>query len=408
MAVWPIKQLDELCEVTSSKRIYANELCSAGVPFFRSKEIIEKLNGQDTHSNPLFISEQRFQEILRLTGAPKTGDVLLTSRGTLGVPYLVNDADRFHFADGNLTWFRNFRNLDSQYLKYFFVSPPGKAELSKCVIGSSQMAYTIASLKKVEIPLPSLLVQRRIAGILSAYDDLIENSRRRIRLLEAMARALYREWFVHFRFPGHEKLLRVVSPLGEIPHGSEVVLLASLVDFAKGRKPTETRPEPMTGDVKLLLIDSLHGGEAVFTSPAKLVLAGTRDTIMVMDGASSCEVTIGSSGAVGSTLGRFRTTRPDRFSPHALYRFLEARAEEFKSKNIGVAIPHANKDYILTQPVALPSKVIASGFHAQLEPIQCTIEALNLQIQTLRRSRDLLLPRLLLGHVELKPAVLTR
>ena len=103
------KRMEELCDVTSSKRIYAKDLCTSGVPFFRSREIIEKLNGQETHSNPLFISEEKFQEILRLTGAPIKGDILLTSRGTLGVPYLVKETDRFHFADGNLTWFRNLR-----------------------------------------------------------------------------------------------------------------------------------------------------------------------------------------------------------------------------------------------------------------------------------------------------------
>jgi hypothetical protein len=163
-------------------------------------------------------------------------------------------------------------------------------------------------------------VQRRIAGILSAYDELMENSQRRIRLLESMARALYREWFVHFRFPGDENLPRVASTLGEVPKGWKVVPLASLVDFAKGRKPIETREEALPGDVRLLLIDRLRGGVAEFTSPAKLVLAETRDTIMVMDGASSCDVAIGFAGAVGSTLGRFRTTRPESFSPHALYR----------------------------------------------------------------------------------------
>ena len=68
-------------------------------------------------------------------------------------------------------------------------------------------------------------MQRRIAGILSAYDELMENSQRRIRILEAMARALYREWFVHFRFPGHENHPRVASPLGEIPHGWEFAAL---------------------------------------------------------------------------------------------------------------------------------------------------------------------------------------
>ena len=263
MGAWPIKQLDELCEVTSSKRIYANELCSVGVPFYRSKEIIEKLNGQDTLSNPLFISEDRFQEILRLTGAPIRGDVLLTSRGTLGVPYIVKESDRFHFADGNLTWFRNFRHLDSQYLKYFFVSPPGKAELSKCVIGSSQAAYTIAALKKVEIPLPPLPVQRRIAGILSAYDELIENSQRRIRILETMARALYREWFVHFKFPGHEKYPRVASPLGDIPQGWEVKTVEDSFKISGGGTPS--RKEEKYWD----------GGTIQWFSPSDLTSACT-------------------------------------------------------------------------------------------------------------------------------------
>jgi type I restriction enzyme S subunit len=170
---WQHTQLDVVCEVTSSKRIYAKELCATGVPFYRSTEIIEKLNGQDAHSNPLFISEERFQEILRQTGAQIKGDLLLTSRGTLGVPYLVSATDRFHFADGNLTWFRNFKGLDSTFLKYFFLSPTGKAELARCVIGSSQTAYTIATLKKISVPLPPLHVQQRIAGILSAYDELV-------------------------------------------------------------------------------------------------------------------------------------------------------------------------------------------------------------------------------------------
>jgi type I restriction enzyme S subunit len=282
---------------------------------------------------------------------------------------------------------------------YYYVCE--NTDFGDVITGSAQPQITITNLLSKEFVRPPLPVQRRIAGILSAYDELMENSQRRIRLLEAMARALYREWFVHFRFPGHALHPRVASPLGDIPQGWEFALLASLVDFAKGRKPAETRPEPLPGDVKLLLIDSLHGGKAVFTAPVKLVLAEIRDTIMVMDGASSCEVTIGSSGAVGSTLGRFRTTQPDRFSPHTLYRFLEAKAEEFKSKNIGAAIPHANKDYILAQSAPLPPKAITASFNAQIEPIQCAIETLKLQIQNLRRTRDLMLPRLLSGQLEI-------
>src|SRR4029077_13624348 len=82
---------------------------------------------------------------------------------------------------------------------------------------------------------PRLPVQRRISAILSVYDELMENSQRRIRLLEAMARALYREWFVHFRFPGHEKRARVASPLGDIPRGWEVKRIGEVADTFRGR-----------------------------------------------------------------------------------------------------------------------------------------------------------------------------
>lgn len=270
--------------------------------------------------------------------------------------------------------------------------------------GATQDNLSLDKLLSFPILAPRVEQQRRIAGILSTYDELIENSQRRIKILESMARALYREWFVQFRFPGHENHHRVASSLGEIPEGWEIAPLSTLVDFAKGRKPAETWAEPKSGDVKLLLIDSLNGGTPVYTSPNKLVLAEDRDTLMVMDGSGSCQVTIGASGAVGSTLGRFRTTRPEVFSAHALFRFLEDKAEEFKSKNIGAAIPHANKDYILTQLIALPPIAIASKFRDQIEPMQHSIEILKAKIQNLRRTRDFLLPRLLSGQINVETA----
>ena len=93
----------------------------------------------------------------------------------------------------------------------------------------------------MKVSVPPLPVQRRIAGILSAYDELMENSQRRIRILEAMARALYREWFVHFRFPGHEKLPRVASPLGDIPQGWEVRDRGEIGAFSRDDKNYDER-----------------------------------------------------------------------------------------------------------------------------------------------------------------------
>lgn len=273
--------------------------------------------------------------------------------------------------------------------------------------GAAQQNLNQDLIRQFQITLPTLPVQDRVAAILSAYDDLIENNLRRIKILEEMARALYREWFVEFRFPGHAKVPRVASAMGPIPKGWEVASLSSLVDFAKGRKPKETRKTSLLGDVKLLLIAALEGGANEFTSPEKLVIAGTHDTIMVMDGASSCDVAIGFSGAVGSTLGRFRVKEIDSFSPHALYHFLASNAEGFKQKNIGAAIPHANKDYILSQLIAIPPRPIMSQFDTQVTPIHSLIEINKARVQNLRRTRDLLLPRLLSGQIPIAEPTLS-
>jgi type I restriction enzyme S subunit len=101
--------------------------------------------------------------------------------------------------------------------------------------GATQDNLSLDKLLTFDFLVPPLPVQRRIAGILSAYDDLIENSQRRIKILEEMARRLYREWFVHFRFPGHEGCSFVDSPLGEIPEGWELKALGEVLELNYGK-----------------------------------------------------------------------------------------------------------------------------------------------------------------------------
>ena len=101
-------RLGDLVGISSSKRIYAKEYLDYGIPFYRSKEIIEKHKGNEI-STELYISEERYNELRERFGVPNEGDILLTSVGTLGVPYLVRD-EEFYFKDGNLTWFKCFNN----------------------------------------------------------------------------------------------------------------------------------------------------------------------------------------------------------------------------------------------------------------------------------------------------------
>ncbi|BCV20621.1 restriction endonuclease subunit S [Moorella sp. Hama-1] len=237
-------KMSELCDITSSKRIYAADYKSEGVPFYRGKEIVEKHLGKLDVSTELFIDRAKFEQIRVKFGAPKAGDLLLTSVGTLGIPYVVRKGEEFYFKDGNLTWFRNFRNLDSLFLYYWLMSPQGREQLKKCMIGSSQPAYTITLLKEMEICLPDFPIQHKIAAILSAYDDLIENNNRRIKILEEMAQLIYREWFVKLRFPGHEKVRMVDSELGPIPEGWFISNIEDICErINSGGTPSRQKPE---------------------------------------------------------------------------------------------------------------------------------------------------------------------
>jgi restriction endonuclease S subunit len=131
---------------------------------------------------------------------------------------------------------RDTEVLTTKFL--YYALRPKLSELRSFSTGAATKFLTLTILNDTEIQVPPHPVQRRIAGILSAYDELIEKSQRRIRLLEAMARALYREWFVHFRFPGLEKLQRVASPLGDIPQGWEVTTLGTqLAALESGKRP---------------------------------------------------------------------------------------------------------------------------------------------------------------------------
>ena len=198
MSNWKEYKLDELVEITSSKRIMRSEYQENGIPFFRSKEIIE-LNSGNEITTELFISKERFLEIKNKFGTPSYGDILLTSVGTLGVPYFVNYKEEFYFKDGNLTWFRKFNNiLRSKYLYYWFASPVGRKALKEITIGSTQPALTITGLKSLTIHLPTLEEQDYIIEILDHLSCKIQLNTQINQTLEQIAQALFKSWFVDF------------------------------------------------------------------------------------------------------------------------------------------------------------------------------------------------------------------
>jgi type I restriction enzyme, S subunit len=384
MAEFYKARMADLCEITSSKRIFAADYVSDGVPFYRGKEITEKYKGNLDVSTELFITEEKFCEIERKFGAPREGDLLLTSVGTLGSPYVVKPCERFYFKDGNLTWFRFFNGLDSKYLYYWLVSPQGKEELQKCTIGSSQSAFTIVLLKGMEIELPPLPAQRYIVSILSAYDELIENNQRRIRILEDMARSLYREWFVHFRYPGHESVPLVDSPLGQIPQGWEVKKLGDILvlNYGKALKKEDRR----------------EGEYPVFGSSG---IVGTHDTALV----NGPGIIVGRKGNVGSIFwcnDNFFVIDTAYFVTSSLpLRFLFYVLPTLNFINSDAAVPGLSRNQAYTLELLVPPADLLAKFCELADTFEQHAATLQRQTANLRRTRDLLLPRLFSGNINL-------
>lgn len=171
---WEEKTLGELLTITSSKRIFYSEYVDAGVPFYRSKEIIELRKIGSTQSE-LYISKDRFEEIDSKFGSPSEGDILMTSVGTLGVAYRVKATDKFYFKDGNLTWFKDFKGLPSSIVYLWLISKIGQEELASITIGSTQQALTIEGLKSISFKIPPKanldLCEKQFDSIISKMDS---------------------------------------------------------------------------------------------------------------------------------------------------------------------------------------------------------------------------------------------
>jgi type I restriction enzyme S subunit len=186
-----------------------------------------------------FIDKRQARELDNVEVKP--GDVLLNITGA--------SVARCCMAPAHLTPARvnqhvaiirpNPSEADGRYIQYFLTGSIGKQRLlSLAQGGATREALTKATIEDFEIPFPPIEEQRRIAGILSAYDDLIENCQRRIRILEEMARSLYREWFIHFRYPGHESTPLTDSLLGPIPQGWRAKRLDEVAyNYDRHRRP---------------------------------------------------------------------------------------------------------------------------------------------------------------------------
>lgn len=273
--------------------------------------------------------------------------------------------------------------------------------------------------RQAHIPVPPIPIQRRIAGILSAYDDLIENSQRRIKILESITRALYREWFVHFRFPGHESVPRVPSPLGEIPKGWEVRKLRDVANTLRGRsyRSVDLADEGGLPFLNLKCLDRDGGfrrsGLKRYTGEFKDIHVAKKGDIVMAVTDMTQERRIVARAALVPTLNHdfgifsmdlVRIEAKPTFPKEFLYAFLRYStfADEVKQHANGANVLHLSLDRITTFEFPTPPTDLMLRFAGFVVPIIEECDTLANRVDNLCRTRDLLLPRLLSGQIDVE------
>jgi type I restriction enzyme S subunit len=326
-----------------------------------------------------FVDEQKDAQLRK--GKLQRDDVVLTTRGTLGnVAYYDGRVPFEHVRiNAGMVILRCDRSkILPQFLYAFLRSALFRGQVERMRSGVAQPQLPIRDMKRIELPLPTPEQQERLVESISAYDDLIDNNQRRIALLEDAARMLYREWFVRFRFPGHEH----VKIIDGIPEGWERCKVGDVLEFCYGKALKE--------EVRI------DGPFPVYGSSG---IVGTHTVSLV----SGPTIVVGRKGNVGSIYWSpvdFWPIDTVYFIPNEqadFWLYLTLPSVGFQHTDGGV--PGLNRDFAHSRTIIRPSDHMRRLFNESVEPLFSQHTTLTKYNQTLAEARDLLLPRLMNGEI---------
>lgn len=383
---WEKVKLGDIAIVTSSKRFHLSERSDSGVPFYCSKQIIQKVRGELV-SDYDYIREEFYENVKKQYGVPEPGDLLITTRGSYGVPYIYKDNDKFYFADGNLTWLKDFKeNIDVRFLYYWICSYEGQKKIDAIAKGTAQKAVTIDGIKNLEISVPSFKTQKRIADILSAYDNLIENNQKQIKLLEEDAQRLYKQWFIDLRYPGHETT-KIVDGL---PEGWRKGIVGEIAEFKRGK--VITKAQVAEGNIPVVaggLEPAYYHNTANTTAPV-ITVSGS--------GANAGFAQLYNENVFASdcSFADINTTPYVYF----VYCLLKDKKTELDSLQKGAAQPHVYAKDINALATLIPPEEMLELYTKYASPYFEKVKALKEQIKNLTQSRDRLLPKMMSGELD--------
>lgn len=378
----------------------------AGVPLITAKVI---KNGRIEEIQE-FISEETYRTWMR-RGLPEPGDVLITTEAPLGEVAQVPDDAHIALAQRVILLRPDPKEVDRQFFFHFLRSPMARQRLTERSSGTTVAGIRQPELKAVRMDLLDRPTQERVGQLLDALDDLIENNRRRIELLEEMAQAIYREWFVRFRYPGHEGDQLVDSPLGPIPEGWEVSTCGECLTVLGGGTPSKSEPRYWVGgtipwftpsdltrkraryavEPELRITEEGLRASSARYFPAGSVMMTSRATLGVLGIAAS---------SASCNQGFIVIPPVDRWPSSFVYEWLSYHAAELEALGTGATFKEITKGAFKRVPFVVPTADVLEVFRGTIEPVEEAVKVLEAQNRRLVLMRDLLLPKLVTGQID--------
>jgi type I restriction-modification system specificity subunit len=375
-----------------------------GINYFRS-EMLGKAKYLDKSSGMMFISESTHNKLKR--SQIEADDILFSMAGIyLGKLAIVKDEDVPANTNQAVALIRFNKGVNIDYLYYFMVQKSFNAYVNCMSAQAAQPNINLKQIGNLQIVLSTDKQQKRIAGILSAYDNLIENNNKRIRLLEQMAENLYKEWFVRFRFPGYED----TEFEDGMPRDWVREKIGLHYNTCSGGTPSRTHEEyytegtipwVKTGEIKDGII--IHTDECITEagikgSSAKLLPQGA--VVMAMYGVNIGMLAYLDSEMTCNQACCVFNDKNEINSRHYLFHYLYSIRDYLLLIGFGAAQQNLSQDLIKKVKIVIPPAELIKEFDKQKEPLYQTIRALMMKNDKLIKQRDALLPRLMSGKLE--------
>ncbi|WP_339074373.1 restriction endonuclease subunit S [Teredinibacter turnerae] len=391
--------LDDVCEFIVDCLHKTAPTQESGFPLIRTPNIGK---GRLLLDGVYRISQENY-DIWTQRAEPEYQDLILAREAPAGNVAIVPEGEKVALGQRTVHLRPDKKKVDPTFLCYFLLAPKQQANLLAGETGATAKHVNMRDIRRLPLShLPAIEDQKKLGSLIAAYDDLIENNRRRIQLLEESARLLYQEWFVHLRFPGHEQV-RIIDG---VPEGWDKTTADKVMDVLSGGTPKTKVTEFWDGEIPFFTPKDAKG----------LFTYNTEKTITDL-GLSKCNsrlypkytVFITARGTVGKlsfaqrpmamNQSCYALVTKGEISQEFLYSSLKASIEQFKARASGAVFDAIVVDTFKNIPFLVPSSSLRDEFTEQVKDVFSQIDNLSIQNMKLAQARDLLLPKLMSGEL---------